>query len=556
MEVGMKLFKPMFFSSIKNYSRERFLNDMIAGFVVSIIALPLSIALAIASGFSPEKGLHTAIIAGFLISFLGGSSVQIGGPTGAFMVMVYGIVLQYGMEGMLTATFMAGIMIMLMGIFGFGSMIKYIPYPVTSGFTSGIAVTIMISQIKDFFGLLIPEQMPAEFFGKIRLIAKYFYTADYQSFLLSALSLLLLFLLPKLNKKIPAALIVLIFSSLAVKLFSMDVMTVGTAFRDLNTSLPSPVFPIPDLNMMEKMFMPALAIAFLASVESLLSAVVADGMISGRHRSNTELIAQGIANMASAIFGGMPATGAIARTVANINSGATSPVAGMLHAFFLLIIMLLFMPLAKALPLSALSAILFKVAINMGEWRVLRRILSAPKSDALILFTVFIVTVIFDLVLAIEIGMVLAAFLFMKRMADMTRINISSLDASEDRNFDEKELKNHEKSSKGGRYVYEINGPFFFGAAQKFINTLYSLDRNTESLIIRMRYVNSVDATAVHAFKRVIGICKDNEIELVLCELNEQPKKIFYNTGVIDMVGTDKVYSSFEEIKAKQILSE
>lgn len=543
----MRIFKPMILTSMKDYSKEAFLNDLVAGFIVSIIALPLSIALAIASGFSPEKGLHTAIIAGFIISFLGGSKVQIGGPTGAFMVMVYGIVLQYGMEGMITATFMAGVMIMLMGLFGFGRMIKYIPYPVTSGFTSGIAVTIMVSQFKDFFGLSIAEKMPAEFLDKLSVYAKYFHTINYQALSISILSLLTLLILPKINKKIPPALVVLLLSSFVVKFFQMDVLTIGGAFENLSSSLPLPALPNLRLEMMEKMFMPALAIALLGSIESLLSAVVADGMISGRHRSNTELIAQGIANMASSIFGGMPATGAIARTVANINSGATSPIAGMVHAVSLLIIMLLFMPLAKTVPLSALSAILVVVALNMGEWRVLRRILSAPKSDAIILFTVFLITIMFDLVLAIEIGMVLAAFLFMKRMADMTQVKVSSFDFDEDAPEDE-DGKKKDKQGSGGHYVYEINGPFFFGAAHKFINTLHRLDGNTKSLVVRMRYVNSVDATAVHAFKRLIGVCKDNAIDLILCELNEQPRKIFRNTGVLELIGEERVYESFEQV--------
>lgn len=543
----MRILKPMILTSMKDYSKEAFLNDLVAGFIVSIIALPLSIALAIASGFSPEKGLHTAIIAGFIISFLGGSKVQIGGPTGAFMVMVYGIVLQYGMEGMITATFMAGVMIMLMGLFGFGRMIKYIPYPVTSGFTSGIAVTIMVSQFKDFFGLSIAEKMPAEFLDKLSVYAKYFHTINYQALSISILSLLTLLILPKINKKIPPALVVLLLSSFVVKFFQMDVLTIGGAFENLSSSLPLPALPNLRLEMMEKMFMPALAIALLGSIESLLSAVVADGMISGRHRSNTELIAQGIANMASSIFGGMPATGAIARTVANINSGATSPIAGMVHAVSLLIIMLLFMPLAKTVPLSALSAILVVVALNMGEWRVLRRILSAPKSDAIILFTVFLITIMFDLVLAIEIGMVLAAFLFMKRMADMTQVKVSSFDFDEDAPEDE-DGKKKDKQGSGGHYVYEINGPFFFGAAHKFINTLHRLDGNTKSLVVRMRYVNSVDATAVHAFKRLIGVCKDNAIDLILCELNEQPRKIFRNTGVLELIGEERVYESFEQV--------
>ncbi len=545
----MRVFEPKLFTTLKNYSKKQFMNDLLAGFIVSIIALPLSIALAIASGVSPEKGLHTAIIAGFLISFLGGSRVQIGGPTGAFMVIVYGIVLKYGIDGMMVATFMAGIMIILMGVFRLGNMIKYIPYPVTSGFTSGIAVTIFASQIKDFLGLNITEKMPAEFIPKLSVYEKYLHTFNYQAILISFSSLLILIFMPKINKKIPATLVVLILSSVAVKIFSLDVVTIGSAFGNLSSSLPTPSLPSINLEIIQKMFMPALAIALLGSIESLLSAVVADGMISGKHRSNTELIAQGIANISSSIFGGIPATGAIARTVANINNGARTPVAGIVHAISLLIIMVLFMPFAKMIPLSALAAILIMVAINMGEWRVLRRILSAPKSDAFILFVVFIVTVLFDLILAIELGMVLAAFLFMRRMADLTDIKISTFDASEETLLNGSSAKIQDETGKTGIYIYEINGPFFFGAAHKFIDTLSILDNETKTLIIRMRYVNSVDATAVHAFMRIIGVCKDNSINVLLCELNPQPNKILTKMGVIDTIGKENVYNTFNEIK-------
>ncbi len=541
-------FKPKIFTTLQTYDKEQFINDLIAGFIVSIIALPLSIALAIASGCTPEKGLHTAIIAGFLISFLGGSRVQIGGPTGAFMVMVYGIVLQYGIEGMIVATFLAGIIIIVMGIFRLGNMIKYIPYPVTSGFTSGIAVTIFASQIKDFLGLEIAEKMPAEFLAKLSVYFKYINTFNYQAFLIASISLLILIFLPKVNKKIPAALVVLIFSSLAVQFFSLNVSTIGSSFSNLSASLPVPHIPNINLEIVQKMFMPALAIALLGSIESLLSAVVADGMIGAKHRSNTELIAQGIANIASSIFGGMPATGAIARTVANINNGGSTPIAGMFHAIFLLIIMLLFMPLAKMIPLSALAAILIMVAINMGEWRVLRQILSAPKSDALILFVVFIVTILFDLVLAIELGMVLAAFLFMKRMADVTDVKISAFDAAEESLTNLPKNKIEDEVGKSGIYVYEINGPFFFGAAHKFADTLHSLDANVKCLIVRMRYVNSIDATGVHALKRMIGVCNDHSIKLILCELNEQVDKVLRNTKVVESITEENIYDHFEDI--------
>ncbi len=554
----MDIFKPKIFTTLKTYTKEAFIKDVISGFTVAIIAMPLSIALAIASGATPEKGLYTAIIAGFLISALGGSRVQIGGPTGAFMVIVYGIVLEYGIDGMITATFLAGIIIVIMGLFKLGNMIKFIPYPVTSGFTSGIAITILVSQIKDFFGLEIAEKMPADFIPKIEVYAKYIHTANSAAVMISILSFLALVVMSRLSKKIPAALIVLVISSLAVKIFSIDVATIGSTFTSLSSTLPMPKIPMINLQLVEKMFMPALAIAILGSVESLLSAVVADGMISGKHRSNTELIAQGIANIASSIFGGMPATGAIARTVANINSGATTPVAGMVHAVVLLFIMMVFMPLANAIPLATLAAILVMVAINMGEWSVLKKILSAPKSDALILFTVLLVTVFFDLILAIEIGMVLASFLFMNRMANMTHIKISNIDTAEmtgdETSYDlDKERIAVEKAegefSRKGIYVYEINGPFFFGAAHKFIDTLNSMDIHTKKIILRMRYVNSVDATAVHAIKRMISLCENSDITLILCELNPQPSKILRKTKVIEMISEENIYKRFEDIK-------
>ncbi len=548
-EIIVEIFRPKLLTCLKTYSKHKFVNDIIAGIIVAIIAMPLSIALAIASGLSPEKGLHTAIIGGFVISLLGGSRVQIGGPTGAFMVIIYGIVLQYGVEGMVTATFMAGIMIILMGIFKLGSMIKYIPYPVTSGFTTGIAVTILMSQVKDFFGLSIAEKMPAEFLSKITVYAKYFSTINYTALIISAASLALLIIIPKINKQIPAPLIVLILFSAIVKTFSLDVVTIDTAFSNLDMSLPSFSIPTINLEIAQKMFMPALAIAILGSIESLLSAVVADGLIAGKHRSNTELIAQGIANMASSLFGGMPCTGAIARTVANINNGGSTPIAGIVHAICLLIITLLFMPFAKMIPLATLSAILIMVAINMGDWVMLKKILSAPKSDAIILFAVFILTIVFDLVVAIEAGMILAAFLFMKRMATMTDVKISNLDAAEEEQHTKTSANIQNEANDSGIYVYEINGPFFFGAANKFTETLHTLDAKTKKLILRMRYVNTIDATAVHALNRMIGICKHHDIKIVICELRDHPREVLDKMGVTEIIGSENIVDNFDEIQ-------
>ncbi|VWL85182.1 SulP family inorganic anion transporter [Oceanivirga miroungae] len=540
----MKIFYPKLITTMKTYTKEQFIKDLIAGFIVSIIALPLSIALAIASGVSPEKGLYTAIIAGFFISLLGGSRVQIGGPTGAFMIIVYGIVSKYGVDGIIVATFIAGILIILMGLFKLGSVIKYIPYPVTSGFTTGIAVTIFVSQIKDFLGLRIDAKMPAEFVEKIKVLFEYIYTFNRYSILIGILSLLILFYWPRVNKKVPAALIVLIISSAITYIFKLDIATIGTSFSNLNASFPLPKIPNINFDIISKMFMPAVAIAILGSIESLLSAVVADGMIQAKHRSNTELIAQGIANIFSSIFGGIPATGAIARTVANINNGARTPVAGIMHAIFLLVIVLIFFPLAKLIPLSALSAILMMVAINMGEWKELKEIKKSPKSDAFVLVTVFILTVVFDLIIAIEIGMILASFLFMKRMADLTDIKISSLDYSEEYVENKNKVDNID-FRKTGVYVYEINGPFFFGASYKFVETIYNINSDTKAIIIKMTNVNSVDSTAISAIKRMITICNEKQIKLVFCELNSQVKNTFDKTGL----SLEKVYDSFIEAK-------
>ncbi len=540
------VFHPKLWSTLKSYNSEQFIKDLLAGFIVAVIALPLSIALAIASGVGPERGLYTAIIGGFLISCLGGSRVQIGGPTGAFMIIVYSIVARYGVEGMLLATFMAGLMIMLMGFCKLGAMIKYIPYPVTSGFTTGIAVTILISQLKDFFGLSIGQKMPVAFFAKIKVLIAHLSTINSEAFILGLVSLVILFTWKRISKKIPAALVVLVLSSAAVKLFALQVETIGSAFGNISGGFMAPRLPAFSLELVQTMFMPALAIALLGSVESLLSAVVADGMISAKHRSNTELIAQGLANITCSLFGGIPATGAIARTVANINNGGRTPVAGIFHAIFLLAIMLIFMPLAKMIPLAALASILIMVAINMGEWRELKGILKAPRSDAFVLFSVFILTIIFDLVLAIEVGMVLAAFLFMKRMADYTSVTVRSLDRGEERPGETNQILDAE-FSKTGIYVYEINGPFFFGATYQFVDTLSRMNPDTKSIIMRMQHVSSIDATAVAALRRMIKLCKERDVRLIFTELAPEVEKVLTKMDIIALIGDNNIYKSYEE---------
>jgi high affinity sulphate transporter 1 len=543
----MNQFRPKFFTTIKNYTKQQFLSDFTAGIIVAIIALPLSIALAIASGVSPEKGLHTAIIAGFLISFLGGSRVQIGGPTGAFMVIVYGIVVKYGVDGLIMATMMGGAMMILMGLFRLGSVIKYIPHPITTGFTSGIAVTIFSSQVKDFLGLRI-ESVPAEFIGKWEAYMSAINTTHLYTLLIGIIALLIIVFWPKDKIKIPGSLVALIVTTLIVQISGIDVMTIGSKFGELSSALPMPHIPAFSLEKVKVLIGPAFTIALLGSIESLLSAVVADGMIGGRHRSNTELIAQGIANMTSGLFGGIPATGAIARTVANIKNGGRTPVAGMVHALALLLIMLVFMPLAKLIPLSALAAILIVVAYNMSEWREFIGLLKSPKSDVLVLLMTFFITVLVDLVVAIEIGMVLAALLFMKRMADVTEITELTRDnAEEDDSFTPLFDRSLLQRLPARIQVYEVNGPFFFGAADKFLEVINEVDGKTQTLILRLRNVPAMDATAVHALKRFISTCKKHKIKIVFSGLKNQPREVLAKAGIIELIGEEHIFENFED---------
>ncbi|WBW99581.1 SulP family inorganic anion transporter [Oceanirhabdus sp. W0125-5] len=544
----MSTLKPKLFTTLKDYTKEQFFKDVTSGIIVAIIALPLSIALAIASGVSPEKGLYTAIIAGFLISLLGGSRVLIGGPTGAFMVIVYGIVTKYGVDGLIMATLMAGVILVLMGLCQLGGVIKFIPYPITIGFTSGIALVIFSSQIKDFFGLTLNE-VPAEFIGKWEAYFKAIDTIDIQTTIIGMIALLIIILWPKINKKIPGAFIALIVTSVIVKVFNLEVATIGSKFGEISSSLPMPQFPAFDLNKIPLLIGPAITIALLGAIESLLAAVVSDGMIGGKHRSNMELVAQGVGNIGSALFGGIPATGAIARTVANIKNGGRTPVAGMVHAVTLLLIMVIFMPLAKMIPLAALSAILIIVAYNMSEWREFKELFKSPKSDILILVVTFLVTVLIDLVKAIELGMILSAFLFMKRMTDVSNVNMVKMDAAEE---DEQEVFDFNKESMKLRtsenvQIYEINGPFFFGAADKFMEVMSDLGHTTKTLIIRMRNVPSMDATALHAFKRMITMCRKHKINIIISGINEQPKKVLKKASVYELIGEENFFTTIEE---------
>lgn len=544
MEKELSKLQPKLISTLKDYSKEQFFKDFTAGIIVAIIALPLSIALAIASGVSPEKGLYTAIVAGFLISLLGGSRVQIGGPTGAFMVIVYSIVMTHGIEGLTIATIMAGIMMILIGLMRFGTVIKFIPYPITTGFTSGIALVIFSSQIKDFFGLSI-EEVPSEFIAKWKCYFANLHTVNITTLVIGLLALLIIIFWPKINHRIPSAFIALVLTAALVKVFDLPVATIGSKFGALSSEAPKFIMPNITLEKVQSLIEPAFTIAILGSIESLLSAVVSDGMIGGKHRSNMELIAQGVANMASGFFGGIPATGAIARTVANIKNGGRTPVAGMVHAVTLLLILVIFMPYAKMIPLASLAAVLIIVAYNMSEWREFKKLCKSPKSDVLVLLTTFMITVLIDLVKAIEIGMILAAFLFMKRMSEVANVDVDNLDAAEGdtvRIQENKRLK-----ALPNVQVYEINGPFFFGAADKFLAALNQIGDETNTLIIRMRNVPAMDATALNAFMRMIEICKKRHIKILLSGLRDQPLKVIKNAELDQEIGPDNIFTTESE---------
>lgn len=544
----MSKLKPKLFSVMKTYTKQMFYKDVTSGIIVGIIALPLSLALAIASGVSPEKGLYTTIIAGFIISFFGGSRVQIGGPTGAFMIIVYGIVKEFGMEGLVIASIIAGLFMILFGLLKLGSFIKFIPYPITTGFTSGIALVIFSTQIKDFFGMEI-DNVPSEFIEKWITYFDNITTIDAQTTLIGVLSILIIVYFPKLTKKVPSTFVALVVSSLIVLFFHLDVETIGGRFGELSNNLPKLNFPNFTMNKIKLLIPSAIVIALLGSIESLLSAVVSDGMIGSKHRSNMELVAQGMANISSALFGGIPATGAIARTVANIKNGGRTPIAGIVHSIVILLILVFLMPLAKLIPMSTLSAVLFIVAYNMSEWREFRNLFSSPVSDIIVLLFTFTLTVLFDLVIAIEIGMILAVFLFMKRMSEISSVNFKSLDSSEDElNFDFSKASMKFETNKD-TLVYEINGPFFFGAADKFVDLISHVTQNHKSIIIGMKHVNFIDATALHAFKRMLNTCEKHHIDIYVTGIQQSTYQILEKSNLIDMIGENHFFSTIEETK-------
>lgn len=525
--------KPMLFSVMKNYDGKKFVKDVVAGIIVAIIALPLSIALALASGVGPEQGIYTAIVAGFLISFFGGSRVQIAGPTAAFATIVAGIIAKKGMDGLIIATVIAGIILILMGVFRLGGLIKYIPYTITTGFTAGIAVTILIGQIKDFMGLSFPEgTVTIETVDKIKAIALNIKTVNYQALIVGGVCLAILIVWPFITDKIPGSLIAVIVGILMVKFLKMDVKTIGDLYT-ISNKLPSFHLPAISVDSVMSVIPDGFTIAVLAAIESLLSCVVADSMINSHHRSNMELIAQGIGNVGSALFGGIPATGAIARTAANIKNGGRSPIAGMVHSIVLVLVLVFLMPYAALIPMPTIAAILFMVAYNMCQWRTFVHLCkTAPKSDILVLVLTFVLTVSFDLVVAIEVGMLIACVLFMKRMSDVSSVQgWKYFDPDEDP--DGPELKKVPKQVR----VYEITGPMFFGDADQLAGV--SFKDFTKVIIIRMRGVPALDATAMHSMEELHKRCEEKGVKLVFSHVNEQPYKTMEKSGFIEKVGKD-----------------
>lgn len=541
----MKTFQPKLFKVMKNYSKEQLIKDVIAGIIVAVIALPLSIALALASGVNPENGLYTAIVAGFIISFLGGSRVQIAGPTAAFCTIIAGIVYRSGMEGLIVATVLAGGILILMGVLRFGSLIRFIPYTITTGFTAGIAVTIAIGQLKDFMGLTFHES-PVETMEKLMEVGRCITSFNWQAFVVAIVSLAILIFWPKKLAKIPASLIAVLVGAAMVKLLDMNVNTIGSLY-EINGGLPKFAMPNFSMGLVKEVLPDAFTIAVLAAVESLLSCVVADGMINSRHNSNTELIAQGAGNIASGLFGGIPATGAIARTAANIKNGGRTPIAGMVHAVTLALVMVVLMPYAALIPMPTIAAILMMVAYNMCGWRQFVAIIkTSPKSDILVLVLTFGLTVVFDLVVAIEVGLVLAALLFMKRMSDVAHVhawkdaNDPALENQADLIL--KEIPKH-------TLVYEIDGPMFFGAAEKFMN--FPMAKDAEVLILRMRNVPAMDVSGLRAIESVQQQCAKHNVTLILSHVCEQPLAVIKKAELDKAIGEENFCANIDAALAR-----
>jgi len=538
---------PKLVTTLKDYSREQFARDLSAGVIVGIVALPLAIAFAIASGLPPERGLYTAIIAGFLISLLGGSRVQIGGPTGAFVVIVSGIVQQHGVDGLIAATLLAGVILILFGLLRFGGAIKFIPYPVTIGFTSGIALIIFSSQIRDLLGLQM-ESVPSAFLPKWDAYVHAFDSVNPWALLIAVTTLGIILVWPRISTKIPGPFVALIGTTALAQLLHFPVETIGARFGEIHAGLPRPTLPHLSLASITSLGGAAFTIALLAAVESLLSAVVADGMIGGRHRSNMELVAQGVANIASPLFGGMPATGAIARTATNVKNGGRTPVAGMTHAITLLLITLFFGRWAALIPLATLAAILVVVAFHMSEWRTFVSEFRAPKSDVAVLLTTFLLTVLVDLTVAIEVGMVLAAFLFMRRMAEVTNISVLThefTDPVDDFEHDPNAVRN--RAIPDGVQVYEITGPFFFGAAEMFKDRVGRIAGKPKVLIIRLRHVPAIDSTGLHALRELIHRSRHEGILVLLSDVHAQPVVALERSGLYDELTEENIHGNIDD---------
>lgn len=544
-------FKPKLVDTLRNYTRSDFSTDLMAGIIVGIVALPLAIAFGIASGVSPEKGIITAIVAGFIISLLGGSKVQIGGPTGAFIVIIYGIIQQYGLEGLMIATLMAGILLIILGVFRLGTIIKFIPYPIIIGFTSGIALTIFTTQIADVFGLQFGgEKVPGDFIGKWILYARHFDTVNWWNVAVSIASILIIALTPKFSKKIPGSLVAIILVTVAVYLMKMyggviSIDTIGDRFS-IQSQLPEATVPSLDWEAVKNLFPVAITIAVLGAIESLLSATVADGVIGDHHDSNTELVAQGIANIISPIFGGIPATGAIARTMTNINNGGRSPIAGIVHAIVLLLILIFLMPLAKFIPMACLAGVLVVVSYNMSGWRVFKGLLKNPKSDVTVLLITFFLTVIFDLTVAIEVGLVIACVSFMKRVMETTQISVITDEIDPNKESDVETHEEHLVIPEGVE-VYEINGPYFFGIATKFEEIMARLGDRPQIRIIRMRKVPFIDSTGIHNLTTLCEMSQKENIHIILSGVNPQVHAVLERSGFYTLLGKENICSNINE---------
>ena len=538
-------FKPRLFSTLKNYSKETFMSDLMAGIIVGIVALPLAIAFGIASGVSPEKGIITAIIAGFIISLLGGSKVQIGGPTGAFIVIIYGIIQQYGEAGLIVATLMAGILLILLGVFKLGAIIKFIPYPIIVGFTSGIAVTIFTTQIADIFGLNFGgEKVPGDFIGKWMIYFRHFDTVNWWNAVVSILSIIIIAITPRFSKKIPGSLIAIIVVTIGVYVLKTyagidSIDTIGDRFT-IKSELPEAAIPTLNWEAIKDLFPVAITIAVLGAIQSLLSATVADGVTGDKHDSNTELIAQGTANLITPLFGGIPATGAIARTMTNINNGGKTPVAGIIHAIVLLLILLFLMPLAQYIPMACLAGVLVIVSYNMSEWRTFKALLKNPKSDVTVLLITFFLTIIFDLTIAIEVGLVIACILFMRRVMETTEISVIKDEIDPNDELDIAVCEEH-LIIPAGVEVYEINGPYFFGIATKFEETMAQLGDRPKVRIIRMRKVPFIDSTGIHNLTSLCKMSQKEKITIVLSGVNEKVHKTLEKSGFYELLGKQNI---------------